>query len=51
LVPIYQDLNDEVALEIIQDLYPEREVIGIDVRNLYENGGMVHCVTQQQPVR
>jgi agmatine deiminase len=24
-------------------------VIGIDVRNLYENGGMIHCVTQQQP--
>jgi len=24
-------------------------VIGIVVRNLYENGGMIHCVTQQQP--
>lgn len=23
-------------------------VVGIDVRNLYENGGMIHCVTQQQ---
>ncbi|WP_317046011.1 agmatine deiminase family protein [Flavobacterium laiguense] len=23
--------------------------VGIDVRNLYQNGGMVHCVTQQQP--
>jgi agmatine deiminase len=51
LVPIYKDPNDKAALDIIQDLYPEREVIGVDVRNLYENGGMVHCVTQQQPVR
>jgi len=49
LVPNYNDPNDETANDIIQTLYPNRTVIGIDVRNLYENGGMVHCVTQQQP--
>lgn len=49
LVPNYNDPNDNVANAIIQTLYPTRTVIGIDVRNLYANGGMVHCVTQQQP--
>lgn len=49
LVPNYNDPNDTVANGIIQTLYPTKTVIGIDVRNLYENGGMVHCVTQQQP--
>jgi len=49
LVPNYNDPNDAVANAIIQTLYPTRTVVGIDVRNLYENGGMVHCVTQQQP--
>ncbi len=49
LVPNYNDPNDVIANAIIQELYPNRTVIGIDVRNLYENGGMVHCVTQQQP--
>lgn len=49
LVPNYNDPNDAVANSIIQTLYPTRTVVGIDVRNLYENGGMVHCVTQQQP--
>ncbi|MEO0789902.1 MAG: agmatine deiminase family protein [Bacteroidota bacterium] len=49
LVPNYNDPNDVVANQIIQSLYPSRTVVGIDVRNLYENGGMVHCVTQQQP--
>lgn len=49
LVPNYNDPNDAVANQIIQKLYPTRTVIGIDVRNLYANGGMVHCVTQQQP--
>lgn len=49
LVPNYNDPNDGVANGIIQTLYPTKKVVGIDVRNLYENGGMIHCVTQQQP--
>jgi len=49
LVPNYNDPNDAIANAKIQTLYPTRSVVGIDVRNLYENGGMVHCVTQQQP--
>jgi len=50
LVPNYNDPNDVVANGVIQSLYPNRTVVGIDCRNLYEWGGMVHCVTQQQPV-
>ncbi len=49
LVPNYNDPNDAVANSIIQGLHPGRTVVGIDCRNLYEWGGMVHCVTQQQP--
>ncbi|MEG0851053.1 MAG: agmatine deiminase family protein, partial [Flavobacterium sp.] len=49
LVPNYNDPNDAVANNIIAGLFPGRTVVGIDVRNLYKNGGMVHCVTQQQP--
>ena len=50
LVPAYNDPNDAIARAALQKLYPGRTVIGIDVRNLYAQGGMVHCVTQQQPV-
>lgn len=50
LVPNYNDPNDATANAIIGALYPGRTVVGIDVRNLYANGGMVHCVTQQQPL-
>jgi len=50
LVPNYNDPNDASANAIIHALYPSRTVVGIDVRNLYENGGMIHCVTQQQPM-
>lgn len=51
IVPIYNDPNDDIALELLQGLFPNREVVGIDFRNVYANGGMVHCVTQQQPLR
>ena len=50
LVPEYDDPQDEVALEIIQDLYPNRTVLGINCQNMVLWGGMVHCVTQQQPL-
>ena len=50
LVPIYNDVNDELALKIIEGQFPGRKVIGIDIRPLYPYGGMIHCVTQQQPM-
>ncbi len=50
LVPTYNDPNDAIAIQKVQALYPTKTVVGIDCRNLYENGGMVHCVTQQQPL-
>ncbi|MEG0249447.1 MAG: agmatine deiminase family protein [Peptostreptococcus sp.] len=50
LVPNYNDSNDNIANNIIENLYPNKEVVGIDVRELYKEGGMIHCVTQQQAV-
>ena len=49
LVPIYGDVNDQVAMDIIAGLYPTRKVVGINCLTLSLFGGMVHCVTQQQP--
>jgi len=49
LVPIFQDENDEKACEILQKLFTDRKVIGIDCRALIWGLGSIHCVTQQQP--
>ena len=49
LLPIYGDANDELAIEILADLYEYNEIVPIDVTALYRYGGMLHCVTQQQP--
>lgn len=49
LVPVYGDTNDAVAVEILSELYNNREIVPVDVTALYQYGGMLHCVTQQQP--
>lgn len=49
LMPSYNDENDKVARNILQNLYPNKKVVAIDVTKLFKYGGMIHCITQQQP--
>jgi agmatine deiminase len=49
LLPTFADPNDEIALSILQNLFPSRRVIGIDCRELIWGLGTFHCLTQQQP--
>ncbi len=49
LVPVYGDANDARAKSIIAEHFPGREIVGILAHMLAELGGMIHCVTQQQP--
>jgi agmatine deiminase len=50
IVPTYGDPNDDLALEILKPLFPDRQVIGLVSRAIINGGGSFHCVTQQQPV-
>ena len=45
----FDDPNDERALQVLREAYPGREVVGVDARPLYDRGGGIHCITQQQP--
>jgi agmatine deiminase len=49
LLPTFRHENDVRAIEILQGLYPDRRVVGIDCTDLVWGLGAVHCVTQQQP--
>jgi len=49
LAPIFGHENDARALETMQRLFPEREVVGINCEPLVWGMGTIHCVTQQQP--
>ncbi len=45
----FGDPQDAEALAILADAYPGRDVVAIDARPLFERGGGIHCITQQQP--
>lgn len=49
LVPVFNDANDRFALDILADLFPDRDVIGIYSGDLIWGFGAMHCMTQQQP--
>lgn len=50
LVPVYGHTNDQRALQIIEEQFPGREIVGIEVVALIEHGGAIGCVTQPQPM-
>lgn len=49
VMPGFGDPADEQAKKILQDLFPDREVIQIYARDILIGGGNIHCITQQIP--
>ena len=49
LAPVFDDPNDYKALGILQELFPERRVVGLPCRAVVAGLGAIHCVTQQEP--
>jgi agmatine deiminase len=49
IVPTYRCANDDKALQIIQQCFPERKVIGIDSTEIIWGLGSFHCLSQQEP--
>jgi agmatine deiminase len=50
LVPTFNDSNDRVALNILSECFPDREVIGISCIDFIWGFGTLHCLSQQIPV-
>lgn len=46
----FDDPRDEEAAEVLATLYPDRDVVLVDARRIFEVGGGIHCITQQQPM-
>jgi len=51
LVPVFNDANDRVALNILAKVFPGRTVVGIYCGDFMLGLGALHCMTQQQPAR
>jgi len=50
IVPAFNDPNDGLAMDMLREVYPQREVRSFDARVIFAMGGGVHCITQQQPL-
>lgn len=49
IVPVFRSKNDDKALQIIQDCFPTRKVVGIDSTEIIWGLGSFHCLSQQEP--
>ena len=49
LLGAFGDPSDLLAKGILEEVYPGRKIRLIDARPLFERGGGIHCITQQQP--
>jgi agmatine deiminase len=49
LLPVFDHPNDSRALSILQELFPDRKVVGIRCVDLVYGFGTIHCISQQQP--
>lgn len=49
VMPGFNDSADEKAKKVLEELFPDREVIQIYARDILIGGGNIHCITQQIP--
>ena len=49
IMPGFNDAADLPAFKSMQEAFPDREVVQMQVRDLIHGGGGIHCITQQQP--
>ncbi len=49
IVPTYRCREDDVALSILEQCFPDRQVVGIDSVEIIWGLGSWHCLSQQEP--
>lgn len=49
IVPTYRDRNDDKALQLLQECFSDRKVIGLDSWDIIWGLGSFHCLSQQEP--
>lgn len=49
IAPAFGVETDEVARTLLAGLFPDREIVMVQAREILLGGGNIHCITQQQP--
>ena len=50
IMPSFGIDRDQDARDQLAALYPDREIVQVDITYIARGGGGIHCITQQQPV-
>jgi agmatine deiminase len=51
VIPLFGDrIFDRAAVDLLKRLFPDREVVGVECREILLGGGDIHCITQQVPL-
>jgi agmatine deiminase len=49
IAPAYGIAEDAAAADTLRRAYPDRELVLLELRDLFRGGGGIHCITQQEP--
>jgi agmatine deiminase len=49
IAPAYGIAEDDAAVDTLRRAYPDRQVVSLQLRDLFRGGGGIHCITQQEP--
>ena len=49
VMPAFQDAADQAAFKAVSAAFPGRQVVQVEVQDILEGGGGIHCITQQEP--
>ncbi len=49
ILPLLDPAYDDAAKALLQDIFPDYKVIGVEARETLLGGGNIHCITQQVP--
>lgn len=49
LMPTYGSAKDQEAMAVLQEAFPDREIVGCDCVPLIRQHGSLHCITMQYP--
>ena len=49
LLPVYGVNEDREVVQVMETLFPGREIVEIDCTSLIKQNGSLHCVTMQIP--
>ncbi|MEE4219183.1 MAG: agmatine deiminase [Xanthomonadales bacterium] len=49
ILPLLDIEYDDHAREVLQEAFPDYEIVGVDAHEILLGGGNIHCITQQVP--